>query len=422
MATIPNVSSGSGIISANGTRFTSFGDNTSGSFGSTESTFQQTLRSAGKSSGLYVRVILNSLSAASTVRTRKNTANGGQSVSIPAPAGVGATGEFLDTSGTDTIAATDIFNYQIVTGSTGTSWNHSVIATNFSATVNTRKRLCCLSSGGTTYNTASTTFYNRPSGVMTPTATSTESQEQFKFQTGATVRNAFVRVLTNARTNSSTVGSRIDTGGGAANGNLSVSIGSAATGLFEDSSSTDTVNSGDKFDWAITLGTTSNNLVINIIACDIETTNGSTQNFLSTATGAGTVQNANATRSESIQGIERDTTTESDTQIQISLAAAHSNLTISVTANTVSVNSTLSFRRNSANGNQSVSITASMSGLFTDSTNVDYPLTSDEINTQIVTPNSGTSLTWAYIGMKSSFYNPGKIVSVNQAVNRASTY
>jgi hypothetical protein len=62
-------------------------------------------------------VVSNTVTATSTLRTRKNGANGGGAISISAS----TTGYFEDTSGTDAIMSTDYVNYQIVTGATGTS-------------------------------------------------------------------------------------------------------------------------------------------------------------------------------------------------------------------------------------------------------------------------------------------------------------
>src|SRR6476659_7623170 len=62
------------------------------------------VQQAGTLSNLYARVQTNSIASANTtIITRKNAGNGGQTLTI----GSSATGEFEDTSGTDTIAAGD---------------------------------------------------------------------------------------------------------------------------------------------------------------------------------------------------------------------------------------------------------------------------------------------------------------------------
>jgi len=81
----------------------------------TESNCQVKIQSAGTGSLLDVYVSANSIAtSASTVRTRKATANGAMSVSI----GAGATGTFQDTSNSDSVSAGNAYNYQIVTPNT----------------------------------------------------------------------------------------------------------------------------------------------------------------------------------------------------------------------------------------------------------------------------------------------------------------
>jgi hypothetical protein len=74
------------------------------------------VNNAFKFSELTCNVTSNSITGNSTVNLRKNTGNAGPALSI----GANATGIFND-SDTYTAAATDAMNYQIVTGSTGTS-------------------------------------------------------------------------------------------------------------------------------------------------------------------------------------------------------------------------------------------------------------------------------------------------------------
>ena len=65
----------------------------------------------------------NSITGNSTVNLRKNAGNADPALSI----GANATGIFNDNTHTYTAAATDAVNYQIVTGSTGTSISISFI-------------------------------------------------------------------------------------------------------------------------------------------------------------------------------------------------------------------------------------------------------------------------------------------------------
>src|SRR3990167_7824688 len=76
---------------------------------------QITYRTAGMLKQLYVNVPANTATANSTVRVRKNGANGNQLVTIPSA----TTGVFEDNVNTDAVAAGDEVAYETVRGGTG---------------------------------------------------------------------------------------------------------------------------------------------------------------------------------------------------------------------------------------------------------------------------------------------------------------
>jgi hypothetical protein len=82
-----------------------------------------TVNNAFKFSQLTCNVISNSITGNSTVNLRKNAGNAGPTLSI----GANATGIFNDSTDTYTAVVTDAMNYQIVTGSAGTSISISFI-------------------------------------------------------------------------------------------------------------------------------------------------------------------------------------------------------------------------------------------------------------------------------------------------------
>lgn len=83
----------------------------------TEANTQYTFRTASTLSDFRFYISSNSVNADSTIRTRLNAANGGQSVLV----GSLLSGAFEDTSGTDSVAVGDEVNYQVVAGAGGTS-------------------------------------------------------------------------------------------------------------------------------------------------------------------------------------------------------------------------------------------------------------------------------------------------------------
>src|SRR5690349_17266000 len=95
-------------------------------FSAAESNAQITRRVPGVESNLYIRVNTNDRGT-STLRFRINGGDGNQVVSITAS----TTGEFEDTSNTDTIAAGDLTDYQITGGAGGTTLTFGIVSTLF---------------------------------------------------------------------------------------------------------------------------------------------------------------------------------------------------------------------------------------------------------------------------------------------------
>lgn len=359
----------------------------------TEADCKQTWRTPGSFSNLYATVSANGVTATSTVNFRKDTgggsANGNQSLSI----GSGATGVFEDTSNSDSVSSGDKIDYQLVTGGSGTTITVNVITALFSATTNTSKRMA--TGSASTLSTANTTYFSKFSGATGGSTATTEANEQVKFLTAGTLKNGFASITVNSRTNSTSIKTRKS---GVA-GNISISVSTGLTGVFEDSSNTDTVAVNDLWNWGTTLGSTNNNFTIALFGIDFETTDGSGM-YTKGSGSAGITQNTSTPTYYSVQGTKLDTTTEANTQMKSGIAVTCSNLEINVTSNSVSAASTLAFRKNAGSGSQSVSVTASTTGVFTDGTHTDSLVATDLINYLFSTGATGTSLVFRYMAMK----------------------
>lgn len=83
-----------------------------GQFTSNEASVQSVCRWPGTRSNLYTNVAVNSRVNSSTMRSRKNGANGNMSISIPA----GTTGVMEDTTNSDTLVAGDSCSTSLTTG------------------------------------------------------------------------------------------------------------------------------------------------------------------------------------------------------------------------------------------------------------------------------------------------------------------
>ena len=346
----------------------------------TESDSNFTWRTAGTFSNLYVNVLANDR-AASTFRTRKGTSNANLVVSITGS----TTGKFEDTSNSDVVTAGDNWHYSMTTGAGGTTFTYTPMQVLFAATTNTVSRVGCDANGNTM--TASSTHVGPLAGDGTLSATDADSVRHITYRTAGTLNNLFLRIRTNGRSTTSTVRSRI----GGANGNMSASVAGSATGNFEDTTNSDTVSVGTLVGWAYVTGTGTGNVETMGCFADFTTTNG--QAMYSAAAGGGQTVLANVTTYYGFSGGLRTSTTESNTIGEANLPFTASLMQCNISANTVTAASTLTLRINSGAGAaETVSITASTTGIFQDTTNSDSILASDTLNYKIVTGATGTSL------------------------------
>lgn len=352
--------------------------------GTTENNTEITNRISGTFSHLYCRVIANDRGA-STLTFRKNNAAGNMTVSI----GASATGEFEDTSNTDSVAAADEYNARLVTGAGGTVFSLRVVAACFQADSGDAMRYS--NAGNGSVSTASTTFYVPIYGDNQVTATTEAGTEQ-RFRTGGTLKNLCIMVSTNTRT-SSTIRSRIN----GANGNISLAF--TGTGLFEDTAHSDTIASGDLVNWSITTGTGTATCTFTTWSADFVPTAQAyhlgirSQNFTTTY-AAGT------TRYECVGGrLAGNNTTESDIQTKNRDSYDVSHLWVYAPANTLTATSTVTFRKNAADTAVTVSIGSGATGEFEDTTNTVSIVADDEINYSIVAGGTGTNITITFISV-----------------------
>jgi hypothetical protein len=210
-------------------------------------------RFAATLSKFRVYIYTNTLTGASTARTRKNNANGGQSVSIPA----GTTGAFEDASGTDSVAAGNSINYQLVTGG-GTSLVLSTLAVQIQPSNPSDSFPLWLAYWETTFAYGVTRYYTI---AGEPFAHTTEANAQAKLRQAVTLSKLFVGINSNTINNSTTIRSRVATD----NGTLSVSIPASTTGEFEDTSNSDAVSSTALVNYQIDVGGTSGAICVALV-------------------------------------------------------------------------------------------------------------------------------------------------------------
>jgi hypothetical protein len=182
------------------------------------------------------------------------------------------------------------------------------------------------------------------------------------------------------------------------NGNQTLSIGSGATGEFQDTTNSDSIASGDSFYTQVVTGT-GTQIGWVVVSHLFSATSGMVKRFgeyggNSTSTTARFLPLVSATYD----------TTESNLQMKSKVTGTFKNLYLNVTGNSVTTSVTVRFRKNSTDGNQVVSVSASTTGVFEDTLDTDNVIPGDLICYAISSTSSGT-FTWVNLSCELSTVN-----------------
>jgi hypothetical protein len=345
----------------------------------------QTPFSAGTISNLWCRV-KTAATANSTVVLRKNGANGNETFSI----GANTTGAFSDATDTDSTASGDKIAVGITPGSTAlviTIIAATFTSANMSNTVTHMLSFQDLSS----QPTVTGTYYSTPSGVTAYRRSSynnTEANSKLRMRKAFTVNN-FATYITGG--NGGTLNSRKN----GANGNITANLNVGSAQLVQDTTHSDNLAVGDDFDWQFSdTGTTYS---YDFYSCDFTSTNGDCIFACATDDPVRSI-NTSVTAYYGLAGsLDTLQSTETNAQVTVNNAFTFSQLTCNVTSNSITNASTINLRANAGNAGPSVSITASTTGVFVDSTDTYTANTTDAMNYQIVTGSTGTSISISFI-------------------------
>lgn len=369
-------------------RFLPFGNSSNTLHSASEIYVSQIVRGEGfRVSNIQCYVKANTRTAGTgEIRLRKNNADGTCVCLIP----FGTTGLFVSTGG-DTYAVADTINYIVKWGVGGTGQIDftSINCLINTATTNSITRLVSYINSSIGIGTQ----YNQIVYKTLRTQT-TESTTQTKISVSGTLKNLYVYVSTNTRDGTHTINSRKN----GADGNLTVSVGASTTGVFEDTSNTDTIADGDLLCWKTIRGGTTGSMAVTIIGADLVTTDDS---FTSVLAGSSTFSPGSATDYFMQIGgntIEADTDTQTKTKLYVENYSAD-RLRIELTTNTVASTSNLTFRKNGTDTAVTVPITASTTGLFEDTTHSVAISGLDDINYKLAAGGSG-SLVVKYVSVR----------------------
>lgn len=350
---------------------------------SIEAHTQVMVRDSYTLSNLWVRVPVNYKGSATTVRSRVGGANGNQAVTVPAS----TSGTFEDTSNSDSLSNGNLFNVSITTDWDGMP-EFSIIAFKLATASNTTPIECAANPRGET--TTQATAYIGIEGC--PVAHTAEVRSQYKFRVAATLSNLRAYVITNTLSAASTLRTRKN----GANGNQSLSIGSAATGSFEDTSNSDSIAVTDLVNYQRT-GGTSGSIEFSVI--QMKSDSDGRVIFYCDVTGSPYGSDVvNYTQPEI--GRDSTTTTESDNQVKALAAFTAKNLFVYVIANNINGASSIKVRKNGADSNLGVSIPSSSSGVFEDTSNEDSFGSTDLINYKLDWSGTSGNATVSIIGFQ----------------------
>jgi hypothetical protein len=341
-------------------------------------------RTPGKLSHLYLRISANSVGGTGLVveiYNRALAAVGNQTISV----GASATGEFEDTTHTDTVLAGDDWLTRFSPNAAGSATFGAVSYLYLdTGGNNTTTRLIC-GNEGTNANGASATYFFPVSGDSLATANA-ETFFKCRQRIAGTMKNLFIRTAT-PRVTTSTFKSRKN----GADGAMVISL-NGVSGAFEDTVNSDSVAAGDDYNYTLVNGTGTDNQALDSMAVDFVTTTGEGQCINSIDTGTA-ITDASTTYYNVTGGKLQSFSTESQWNTKARDAFTFEQLTCMISQNDDSNGGTLTFRKNSAPGTQSVAITGSTTGVFSDTTHSDVVAATDEVDVQLAVTSVGGSHT-----------------------------
>lgn len=346
----------------------------------TEVDAQAIVRAAGTWSGLTAVVNSNTISAASTFKSRVGGADGNQIVSIPS----NTSGSVSDTTNHDTLSDGNLINYKATLGATGSNITPVAVTAGFAASSGTHGLFCSFAgqTGGQTAFTG--TDYWPLNGDASTAGNTTEANVQERIHNGCTLSHLFLYCSVNSATGTKTMKFRK----GGADGNQVISLAASTTGFFEDTTNSDIVSADTLCNYSSTASNFSQQATLKIIGmwvsltdvyCDIFA--GRNADFAYSAT----------TGYQAVAGyMAANSGVEAVAQGIVPYAASWNRMRIRVRTNSLTGTTTVKSRVGSADGAQSLSIATTLTGSFEDTTHIDTLTTSSLIDIQFSGGTSGT--------------------------------
>lgn len=339
-------------------------------------------RSAVTVKNYTLNVYNNTRTVTSTFRDRKNGTNGSVAISISSS----TTGWFEDNTNTTSISVGDDTEIMIDSDSS----NSGRVDFNTSAIMTTTDQRIFINTSrmNSTSMSDSTTYYMTMSGSPS-TLTTTEDDVERRVKVAGTFKNMQIDCSTH-RGDTGTLRTRINN----SNGNSVISI--TGSGKLQDTTNTDTISVDDDINFSITSGTGSGTYRAWILGGQWENTNDKFP--LITGNQVPTSISFNVTYYGGFGSGAVSNTTEGNTEARFRTPIILNNLSTRVTTNTITTSATtFKIRKNQADGNSSISVSASSTGYFEDTTNSDSFVDQDEGCFSVVAPNTSGALSYNYV-------------------------
>ena len=246
-----------------------------------------------------------------------------------------------DTSNTDTLSASDLFNLAYT--DTGTSSTMGWVKSNVEFASGHGNFHGVASYNGIVHDAASSTRFLPLFGQLQLDGNGTEDNTEWKTRAYDSFEALQVRVSANARSNDSIFRNRIQ----GANGTAVITFGSGATGLISDTALGDAISDGDTVNASLTLDTGVEDLTVNFLVATLKSSSNKSETFIGIQSGA--ARSASATENYCpIGGYLQSLAvfTEEQARIKVGFAAVVSNLRCYLSANTYTGNGTLKLYQN----------------------------------------------------------------------------
>lgn len=201
-----------------------------------------------------------------------------------------------------------------------------------------------------------------------------------------------VRLTANGASSDTTIRFRKNAG----NGNELLAIGAGATGEFTDTSNSDVVAAGDDVSTQWSTGATAA-ITASIMSIIFTPQDFSELAVMQVAAWDYTLTSNNVSRFSAPMGDIAASATESTKRVPYRVGAQIKNLTVHVSVNSRTTNTTVRTRVNGANGNMSFTIGAGATGDFEDNTNIDNIDNGDDLCQEYAMGASAENLVSSYV-------------------------